>query len=92
MNDRFEKLVNIDFEELVSICKVKKITLDRSNWTQSRCTCSFFLKNYFCYHVIVVAVNEKLTDIPLQFKKIPIAPKSKVGRKSIAKRALIRQD
>ena len=29
------------------------INLNRTNWTDSKCSCSWFLKNYFCLSIIL---------------------------------------
>jgi hypothetical protein len=50
-------------------------------WSDSKCSCSYFLKNYFCYHLIALAVNEGLLEIPLAYKNIAIGAKPKHGRK-----------
>ena len=42
------------------------------------------MKNYFCYHLIALAVNEKLLQIPLEYKNIAIGAKPKRGRKKKA--------
>lgn len=93
INERYNKLNDVDFDKLVIYLKrIHKITLDKRDWTRTTCSCSHFLKNYICYHVIVVCVNENLVEIPMQFKKVSIVPKAKSGRKPKAKRALVRQD
>ena len=78
------------FEQVVK--KIKIINLNRDKWTESKCSCRWYLKNYFCFHVIALAVNEKLTEIPMDYKNIPIQSKPKRGRKPKAISALIRQD
>ena len=70
---------------------VKKITLSRANWSNSKCICCYYLKNYYCYHVIVIAVNEHLVDIPTQYKTVEIERKLQTGRPQLAKQALVRQ-
>ena len=54
----------------------------------NRCSCGWFLKNYYCYHLIAVAKNEGLVEIPLEFKDVRIEAKPKRGRKAKAKLAL----
>ena len=53
-------------------------------WTLSKCNCWWFLKNYFCYHIIAVAEYEKLVEIPTVSKNVPISQKPKRGRKAKA--------
>ena len=78
--------MKLNFDQFIeSATKVKIIYLDRNNWAKSKCNRSWFLKNYFCYHIIALAVNEKLVEIPIEFKNIPIENKAKRGRKAKAK-------
>ena len=39
------------------------------------------MKNYFCYHIIALLVNEKMVKIPTEYKNIIIGGKPKRGRK-----------
>ena len=41
-----------------------------------------YMKNYFCYYVIALAVNEKLLGIPNEYKNIDTVPQPKRGRKN----------
>jgi hypothetical protein len=84
-------LLKSSFDEFVNFFKkVRLIKLYKENWAKSTCNCSCYLKNYFCYHLIALAANLKLVEIPIQNKKIAIAPKPKKGRKSKAREALQR--
>ena len=59
-----------DFDNVVSsFQKVKKVSLNRTTWTSSRCSCAYYLKNYFCYHIVAVAVQERLIYETYQFVK-----------------------
>ena len=72
-----------DFDELILYMKtLRVVTLNCTNWTESTCTCKFFLKNYLCYHVIALAVNEGLTVIDNKYIKRAIGRKNQAGRKS----------
>ena len=89
--NKFAKL-KLNFDDLVGfMVRLNKVILNRSKWTESTCTCNEFLKNYFCFHIMVVAANEKLLVIPNKYKKIQIAMKKKSGRKPKAKKALEKQ-
>ena len=46
---------------------------------------------YFCFHLIVVAVAEGKTTIPVKYIKDPVVRKEGAGRKSHAETALKRQ-
>jgi hypothetical protein len=41
--------------------------------------------------LIVLAVVEKIVQVPTKYKNIPIEPKAKRGRKADAAKALVRQ-
>ena len=71
--------------------KVKLIKFNSAKWEDSKCSCSYYLKNYFCYHLIAIAVNEKVLNIPNEYKNVPIEAKPKRGRKPKAKKALVRE-
>ena len=77
---------------LLNCSNVHLIEINIENWAKSTCNCSWFLKNYKCYHVIAIAANEKLVDFPIEYKNVAIRGKEKRGRKSKAKKALERQD
>jgi hypothetical protein len=70
--------------------RVRIIKLDRENWAKSSCSCSWYLKNYSCYHLIAVATHEKLVEIPIEFKNVALEAKPAKGRKPKAKKALER--
>lgn len=86
------KDLTFDFDTLILyLNKVRIVTLDRENWAASKCTCGYYYKHYFCYHIIAVAVNEKLTTIPIEYINDPIERASKPGRKKKAAKALEKQ-
>ena len=43
---------------------VRVINLNKDDWAKSKCSCGWFMKNYNCYHLIVVATNTGLVNIP----------------------------
>ncbi|RNA09243.1 hypothetical protein BpHYR1_017525 [Brachionus plicatilis] len=45
----------------------------------------FDKKNYYCSHIISLAVNQKLLAMPLKFIQTAVAPKAKAGRPAKAK-------
>ena len=49
------------------------------------------MKNYNCYHLIVVATNTGLVNIPNKYKNVNISAKANRGRKPLAKKALEKQ-
>lgn len=95
INSRFNKLESdkdLSFDKLVSFQRgLSKVFLDRKNWSNSRCSCIFFFKNYYCFHIIALAVNQKLLTMPLKYNNKAIAPKAKAGRPAKAKKCLVRQ-
>ena len=42
---------------------VSIFSLTRLFWTKNTCSCSFLDKNYNCYHVLGVCVNESFEDV-----------------------------
>ena len=81
--------INCSFAEFILFFdKMHIVKVNRVNWANNQCNCSFFLKNYCCYHVMAVAQNEKSLEIPIQHKNVAIKHKIKKGRKSKAKSAL----
>ncbi len=62
--ENFEKMGFNSFEEYMECCKhVHVVIFDLNKWAESKCTCSYYMKKYHCYHIFVVAVNEKLLFI-----------------------------
>ena len=49
------------------------------------------MKNYNCYHLIVLATNTDLVNIPNKYKNVNISAKAKRGREPLAKKALEKQ-
>ena len=84
-------LMTVAFDDFIDYNRgVRLVKLDRKNWINSTCTCGWYLKNYNCYHLIVVAVNKGLTTIVNDYKDVPIERKLKRGRKAKVKEALKR--
>ena len=55
-----EKLNFASFEDFIECCKhVHVVIFNRNKWAESSCTCRYYLKKYHCYHIFVIAVNEK---------------------------------
>ena len=89
---KFAKL-SVNFDQLVELHeKFARVDLNRDDWTASRCSCQYFLKNYFCFHIIAIASNEKLTTISDIHKNVPIGQKAKRGKKPKAKKPLFAND
>jgi hypothetical protein len=61
--------------------KINLVNLSLDNWKESKCSCVWFLKNYLCVHVVAIAVNKNLVQIPLAFKNLPSGGKPKRGAK-----------
>ena len=70
---------------------VRVINLNKDDWAKSKCSCGWFMKNYNCYHLIVVATNTGLVNIPNKYKNVNISAKAKRGREPLAKKALEKQ-
>jgi hypothetical protein len=77
-----KKYKDMDFDAMYQAFKiVKRVDLNRECWSKSKCSCTWFLKNYYCYHIMAVAVRERLLQIPLRCMTAEIAAKAKRGRK-----------
>jgi hypothetical protein len=93
----FENLVlyghnNLIFDDLAQVIKkVFMVNLSKENWKDSKCTCKFYLKEYFCAHIIIVASSLTLATIPNHCKNINIGAKKKVGKPSNASKGITRQ-
>ena len=84
--ENFDKLTYTSLEEFIECCNhVHIVKFNRLKWSTSICTCRHYLKEYFCYHIFVVAINQKLISVPLEFKNCKIGQKPKLGRKPKAK-------
>jgi hypothetical protein len=84
--DCFDKM----FEYINSIHVVK---LNLSSWELSECNCSFWMKDYMCYHIVSVAHRETTCKFSLHnlALSLPLQRKRDKGAKSSTKPALIRQ-
>ncbi|RNA45130.1 hypothetical protein BpHYR1_022749 [Brachionus plicatilis] len=64
------------FDEMISsLNSIRIVKVNRENWKLSSCTCSYWLKNYYCCHSIACCYRLKLMnfndigmDIPLNYK------------------------
>jgi len=74
---------------LSSITRLWMVTLNKSNWKLSGCTCPFYLKKNICKHIVGLAINLKLTELSASAKDIPLGKKRKRGRPGKATKALI---
>ena len=88
LHGRYMK-VDFDFDEFNKRLKcVKKVSLNREDWMKSDCTCSYFHKHYYCYHIMAVAVKNKLFEIPIKYINTQIEANKARGRKSKMSKAL----
>ena len=67
-------------------------------WLHSKCSCQHWMKNYFCYHDIYIAVNHRLAQfldihmtIPLILRKFRHLIRKLQSKKKKAKRNSIRK-
>ncbi len=80
--DTFYKFIN----------KIRTIKVNEENQKLSKCNCCYWLKNYVCIHVIIIAVYFKKDIFPDQSKNIQIPHNTKRGRKPKTKKALNKQN
>ncbi len=78
-------------EMLNKVNSILQITINNLSWENSECTCSIWLKNYKCNHVITIACRLKLCDFTTVAMAQPIGMKRRKGRPKNTTTALIRQ-
>ena len=71
---------------------MSQILFDDTNWKLSRCSCCYWLNNYICSHIIILAVTLKIVEFPQASMQIPIGQNRKRGRPEKTKKALVRQN
>jgi hypothetical protein len=82
----------LTFDDFVKCAfSVRKITLDRTNWRKSTCTCPTYFKKYLCKHVIGLALIHKQFAVRMAAKNQPLGTKRGRGRPALAVLALHRQ-
>ena len=73
-NNNIQNLNFVGFDSFIECCKrVHIVSFNREIWAKSKCTCWYYLKKYHCYHIFVIAVNERLITIPIQYKILKLA-------------------
>ena len=72
--------------------EIRKISLDETNWKLSRCTCCYYMKNYICSHIIILAVTIKKFSFPNQAMQVEIGQSRKRGRPGKTDKALKKQN
>ncbi len=76
---------------LENIHGIHLIRIQTDNWKLSCCSCSYWLKNYKCSHVIAIATRLHLTSFESIFIDLPMEKKRKPGARKKSKPALVRQ-
>ncbi|CAF1119861.1 unnamed protein product [Brachionus calyciflorus] len=81
-----ESLDSLDFTKFVEKNEsVRMVKFNKENWKLSSCTCSTYLKEFLCKHILIIALSLKLTEIPEKFRDSVIGCKPKPGKKKKAK-------
>jgi hypothetical protein len=57
------------------------VSFDPNNYLKRRCTCVYYMKNYICHHIIIIADKKKLVTIPLWANDTELQHKKKRGPK-----------
>ena len=84
--------LNLYFNSAVHLMKNFFIVcFNESSWANSICTCYFYFKKYICIHIVALAVNLGIIDIPAKYRTTNIGCKTTKGRKKRAMDALKRQ-
>lgn len=77
------------FDEFVELYRlIKRVTINKSTWELSKCTCYTYFKEFICKHIVFMAVNLKLTEMNYEYKKL--GKKNKRGAKKKATPALLK--
>lgn len=72
-----------------NMTRLWKIQFYKTDWIKSTCTCSCFLKDFMCKHIVGLAITNKLHQVRPEAKTVPLGEKRKPGRPSKAKKALL---
>lgn len=91
VNDLWTEIYDWDsFEEFkINSFEAWKVHFDESEWTNSRCTCPAFYKQFICKHVVGIALRLQHAIAAPEAKTVEIGCKRKRGRPAKAKKALI---
>ncbi len=76
---------------LETVHSIHILRMNADKWELSECSCSNWLKNYKCSHMIATAVRLQLTTWNPIFLDLPLEKKNKRGARKKTKPALIRQ-
>ena len=91
--NKIENLEKSNFDQIILQKKHIKLVhfiKDKEKLVNSSCSCAYFLKNYICEHIVALALNVKLVDMPLRYTKIQFSKKTKSGAKPKSSKALKR--
>ena len=64
--------------------RVFTVHFNQEDW-KSTCTCAHYFQEFLCYHIVVLAVINKKTEIPLKHKDVKVGQKPARGRPSAVK-------
>jgi len=68
------------------------VEYNKKEWILSKCSCIFWAKNYFCHHVVGLAVENKKVQYLDVHKQIEIGRTRPRGQPKKTASALVRQD
>ena len=92
----FKRIQNQDFDDFddykSKIHLLNYIILDKENWELSKCSCSFWMKNYYCKHIIYLATEKRLAEFKEIHKTIEIGKSRGPGRPSQTQSCYKRQE
>jgi hypothetical protein len=92
----FKRIQNQDFDDFddykSKIHLLNYIILDQENWELSKCSCSFWMKNYYCKHIIYLATEKRLAEFKDIHKTIEIGNSRGPGRPSQTQSCYKRQE
>ena len=81
--DFIRNLITLPFDSIYELLtqtkKIHMIRLNKENWKKSFCSCSGFMSNFICPHIIAVAARKNLHEFDPRAKQTSFYAKRKRG-------------
>jgi hypothetical protein len=76
-----------DFEDHLNSFNIVKF--NECDYLKSECTCSYYLKNYICYHIVIIADKKKIHKIPVWANDAVVSSKGRKPKQATANNACL---
>ena len=74
--------LNLNFNSATSLMKeCNLVYLNESSWANSTYSWYYYFKKYICCHIVVLAVNVNLVNIPAELRDTVVGQNTKRGKK-----------